>query len=77
MHSMGMNCTRRRHRTVKPVRTNIYTKQTGSQELGSSATNNPNQDPELFQTDQLERRLALYAKAGGNAGASLNNRAAI
>ena len=26
MHSMGMNCTRRRHRTVKPVRTNIYTK---------------------------------------------------
>ena len=57
--------------------TNIYTKQTGSQELGSSATNNPNQDPELFQTDQLERRLALYAKAGGNAGASLNNRAAI
>ena len=26
MHSMGMNCTRRRHRTVKPVRTNTYTK---------------------------------------------------
>ena len=57
--------------------TNIYTKQTGSQELGTSATNNPNQDPELFETNALERRLAMYAKAGGNANYGLNNRAAV
>jgi hypothetical protein len=57
--------------------TNIYTKQTGSQELGTSATNNPNQDPELFETNALERRLAMYARAGGNANFGLNNRAAI
>jgi len=57
--------------------TNIYTKQTGSQELGTSATSNPNQDPELFETNALEKRLAMYAKAGGNANFGLNNRAAV
>ena len=57
--------------------TNIYTKQTGSQELGTSATSNPNQDPELFETNALERRLAMYAKAGSNANFSLTNRSAI
>ena len=57
--------------------TNIYTKQTGSQELGTSATANPQEDPELFETQALERRLAMYAKAGGNAYGGLNNRSAV
>lgn len=55
----------------------IYTKQTGSQVLGTSATNNPQQDPERFETNALERRLAMYARAGGNAYGGLNNRSAI
>ena len=57
--------------------TNIYTKQTGSQELGTSATSSPQEDPETFETQALERRLAMYAKAGGNAYGGLNNRAAV
>ena len=57
--------------------TNIYTKQTGSHELGTSATSTPQEDPELFETNALERRLAMYAQAGGNAHVSLNNRAAV
>lgn len=56
---------------------NIYTKQTGSQELGTSATNTPQQDPEQFETSALEKRLALYASAAGNAYSGLNDRAAV
>ena len=57
--------------------TNLYSKQTGSVELQTSATADPQHDPETFQTNELERRLSLYAKAGSNAGINLNNRSAI
>lgn len=61
--------------TPQNAPTNIYTKQTGSLELGTSATSDPNKDPELFQTDALEKRLKLYASAGGsNEEVGLNNR---
>ena len=53
---------------------NNYAKQTGSVELQTSATNKPNEDPEDFQTSELNRRLALYARAGSNEGISLNKR---
>lgn len=53
---------------------NNYAKQTGSVELETSATNKPNEDPEDFQTSELDRRLKLYAQAGSNEGISLNNR---
>jgi len=48
---------------------------TGSVELGTSATQTPEQDPEGFQTDGLERRLAMIARAASNANDSNNNRA--
>ncbi len=50
---------------------------TGSVPLGTSATRNANQDPEAFQTDALDRRLALYAAAGGNAAVGNNDRSRI
>ena len=38
--------------------------QTGSVELDTSSTAVPQQDPEEMETDALDRRLAMYAKAG-------------
>ncbi len=48
--------------------------QTGSVELDTSSTTVPQEDPQEMETDALDRRLAMYAKAGqGFQG--LNNRA--
>ena len=49
--------------------------QTGSLELQTSATRNPNRDTDQLATDKLDERLRMYAKAGSNAGFGNNNRA--
>ena len=38
--------------------------QTGSVELDTSSTTVPQEDPKEMETDALDRRLAMYAKAG-------------
>ena len=38
--------------------------QTGSAELDTSSTAVPQEDPKEMETDALDRRLAMYAKAG-------------
>ena len=38
--------------------------QTGSAELNTSSTAVPQEDPKEMETDALDRRLAMYAKAG-------------
>jgi hypothetical protein len=48
--------------------------QTGTVDLSASATKTPGADPEEFETAALDRRLAMYAKAGSNANFSNNNR---
>ena len=40
--------------------------QTGSQPLQTSATQITQQDPQVFETDALDRRLAMMAKGGMN-----------
>jgi hypothetical protein len=45
---------------------------TGSVDLETSATDIPDQDPNSFQTDALDRRMAMYQRAAGNAGMNLN-----
>ena len=51
--------------------------QTGSVELDTSSTAVPQQDPEEMETDALDRRLAMYAKAGqGFAGYNDRSRGA-
>ena len=40
--------------------------QTGSQPLQTSATQTTQQDPQVFETDALDRRLAMMAKGGMN-----------
>ena len=57
--------------------TNNYERQTGSVELGTSATKSANRDMEDVNSEELDRRLALYAKAGSNAGVNYNNPSAI
>ena len=47
--------------------------QTGSILTEASSTNVPQQDPESFETDALERRLSMMAK-GGQGFPGLNNR---
>jgi hypothetical protein len=47
---------------------------TGNVELGVSATRSAQKDPDQFVTDELDRRLNMYAKAASNAGYSLNDR---
>ena len=47
----------------------------GSVELGTSMTENVTKNPEQFQTEELDKRLNMYAKAISNAGMSLNDRA--
>ena len=49
--------------------------QTGDLDLQSSATRSPNRDTDALATDKLEKRLAMYAQAGSNAGFGNNNRA--
>jgi len=48
---------------------------TGSVELGTSATKTPEADPSAFQTEGLERRLSMIARAASNANGGMNNRA--
>ena len=45
---------------------------TGSMELETSATDIPDQDPNSFQTDALERRMGIIRNAVSNAGMNLN-----
>lgn len=46
----------------------------GSVELGTSATKTPDEDPVSFQTEGLEERLALIARAASNANGGMNDR---
>ncbi len=48
--------------------------QSGTMDLGASATRSPNKDVELMAVDKLEERLKMYAQAGSNAGYGNNNR---
>lgn len=51
--------------------------QTGDVSLQTSATRDARsaqQDPEAFETQALEERLAMYAKAGSNVDMGRNNR---
>ena len=48
--------------------------QTGSLDLQMSATRTPSRDTDQLATDKLDERLAMYAKAGSNAGFGNNNR---
>ena len=52
------------------------TQTSGSVELQTSATRSAEKDPDQFQTQALDERLNMYAKAASNAGYSLNDRAA-
>ncbi len=49
-----------------------YPNQTGSVDNEVSATQRPEEDPERFETDALDRRMQMYAKAAGNADDNLN-----
>ena len=48
--------------------------QTGTLDMQTSATKNPNRDPEELATQKLDERLAMYAKAGSNANFGNNDR---
>ena len=50
-----------------------YPDQAGSVDNQVSATEKPEQDPEAFETDALDRRMQMYAKAAGNADTNLNS----
>ena len=47
----------------------------GDLNLGTSMTENASKNPDQFQTEELDRRLSMYAAAASNAGYSLNDRA--
>lgn len=53
---------------------NAEMNQTGSVDSQVSSTNVPQQDPQEMESDALDRRLAMYRKAAGNADASANDR---
>ena len=48
--------------------------QTGVLDFGTSSTKNANKGHEEVATDELSKRLEMYAKAGSNAGFGNNNR---
>ena len=50
---------------------------TGNVDLETSATKITQKDPEDFQTEALDRRLNMYARAAGNAYAGMNDRSQI
>ena len=43
--------------------------------LGTSMTQKAQENPDQFQTEALDKRLAMYTQAASNAGYSLNDRA--
>ncbi len=49
--------------------------QSGAVDLGSSMTKQANSDPQEMVTDEVDKRLQMYAEAGSNAGFGNNNRA--
>lgn len=49
--------------------------ESGNIDMGTSMTENATKNPDQFQTQELDRRLDMYAKAASNAGYSLNDRA--
>jgi len=49
--------------------------QSGTLDFGSSMTKQANSEPEEMATDELDKRLQMYAQAGSNAGFGNNNRA--
>ena len=49
--------------------------QTGVLDFGTSSTKNANKDHDQVATEELDKRLQMYAKAGSNAGFGNNNRA--
>ena len=51
--------------------------QTGDLALGTSATKTPSMDQETLNDEKLQRRLALYRKAGSNAFEGNNDRSLI
>ena len=51
--------------------------QTGFNRTGASATATPQQDPETFETDALQKRLAMYAGLMPQGSANLNDIGAI
>lgn len=51
--------------------------QTGFQKTGASATATPQQDPAVFETDALQKRLAMYAGLMPQGAANLNDIGAI
>ena len=53
---------------------NAEINQTGSVDSQVSSTNVPQQDPQQMESDALDRRLAMYRRAAGNADASANDR---
>ena len=53
---------------------NAEMNQTGSVDSQVSSTNVPQQDPQQMESDALDRRIAMYRRAAGNADASANDR---
>ena len=49
--------------------------QTGVLDFGTSSTRNANKDHDQVATEELDKRLEMYAKAGSNANFGNNNRA--
>ena len=50
-----------------------YVNQSGSADYQTSSTERPQEDPEMLESDALDRRMQMYAKAAGNADANLNS----
>ena len=50
-----------------------YRNQTGSMDYETSSTERPQADPEELESDALDRRMQMYAKAAGNADQNLNS----
>lgn len=48
--------------------------ESGNIDMGTSMTENATKNPDQFQTEELDRRLQMYAKAISNADMSLNDR---
>lgn len=50
-----------------------YVNQSGSIDYQTSSTERPQEDPEMLESDALDRRMQMYAKAAGNSEANLNS----
>ena len=71
---MGVQAPEAQTSNIQNAPTEPIVNKTADADIGTSMTKTVQENPDQFQTDALDKRLAMYTEAASNAGYSLNDR---